>query len=238
MASKRLDPNASLADYKENTARKQPMGNTKPKEHLAQKRTKIDKAIANAQAFQKQRTALINMSTKDKLGAALEAGIIGAATGGGVIAAQKGIRAAVNTGIPARIGNKVTGKTVVVHGSPVSGIKEIKPNLSTSAKMLGYNSPEAYAANPSTGNSLRMAQEYAALSGSNVSSSTGGSVYIAKAKSSSLSWREGVKKSESPMFSSEKPFKVTKEFPVSKLPEPKVFNKELKRAGVKLPRNK
>lgn len=133
MASKRLDPNASLADYKEHVARKQPMGNTKPKEHsarktpmgntkpkehLAQKRTKIDKAIANAQAFQKQRTALMNMSTKDKLGAALEAGIIGAATGGGIVAAQKGIRATVNTGIPARIGNRVTGQKVLVHGTP------------------------------------------------------------------------------------------------------------------------
>ena len=130
MASKRLDLNASLADYKEHVARKQPMGNTKPKEHLAQKRTKIDKAIANAQAFQKQRTALINMSTKDKLGAALESSIIGAATGGGIIAAQKGIRAAVNSGIPARIGNKVTGQTVLVHGSPVKGLTEIKPNFS------------------------------------------------------------------------------------------------------------
>jgi hypothetical protein len=141
--AERKDLNASLADYKENTARKQPMGNTKPKEHsarktplgntkpkehLAQKRTKIDKAIANAQAFQKQRTALMNMSTKDKLGAALESSIIGAATGGGIIAAQKGIRAAVNSGIPARAINKVTGQIVVVHGTgrPIVG-KTINP---------------------------------------------------------------------------------------------------------------
>ena len=96
MASKRLDPNASLADYKENTARKQPLGNTKPKEHLAQKRTKIDKAIANAQAFQKQRTALINMSTKEKAGLALEVGIVSLATGMGNPAIQSGVRSAVN----------------------------------------------------------------------------------------------------------------------------------------------
>ena len=92
MTPKQIDINSSLADYKEHIARKQPMGNTKSGEHLAQKRTKIDKAIANAQAFQKQRTALINMSTQDQVGAALEAGIIGAATGGGIIAAQKGIK--------------------------------------------------------------------------------------------------------------------------------------------------
>ena len=111
MASKRLDPNASLADYKEHVARKQPMGNTKPKEHsarktplgntksgehLAQKRTKIDTAIANAQAFQKQRTALINMSTKEKAGMALEVGIVSLATGMGNPAIQSGVRSAVN----------------------------------------------------------------------------------------------------------------------------------------------
>jgi len=162
MASKRLDPNASLADYKEHVARKQPMGNTKPKEHsarktplgntkpkehLAQKRTKIDKAIANAQAFQKQRTALMNMSTKDKLGAALESSIIGAATGGGIIAAQKGIRAAVNSGIPARIGNKVTGQKVLVHGTPdfekLIGNKLMpkagSPGSPTEKVVFGYN---------------------------------------------------------------------------------------------------
>ena len=92
MAPEQIDINSSLADYKEHIARKPSLSNTKPKEHRAQKRTKIDKAIANAQAFQKQRTALINMSTRDKVGAALEAGIIGAATGGGIIAAQKGIK--------------------------------------------------------------------------------------------------------------------------------------------------
>jgi hypothetical protein len=127
MAFNRPDPNASLADYKEHAARKQPMGKTKPKEHLAQKRTKIDKAIANAQAFQKQRTALINMSTKDKLGSALEASIVGAATGGGIIAAQKGIRAAVNSGIPARAVNKITKQEVLLHGRKTSGYSEIKP---------------------------------------------------------------------------------------------------------------
>jgi hypothetical protein len=127
MAFNRPDPNASLADYKEHLARKQPMGKTKPKEHLARKQTKIDKAIANAQAFQKQRTALINMSTKDKLVAALESSIIGAATGGGIIAAQKGIHAAVNSGIPARAINKVTGQEVVLHGRQTAGYSEIKP---------------------------------------------------------------------------------------------------------------
>ena len=119
MASKRLDPNASLADYKEHVARKQPMGNTKPKEHLAQKRTKIDKAIANAQAFQKQRTALINMSTKEKAGMALEVGIVSLATGMGNSAIQSGVRSAANKFLPAKIG--VHHSVTPTSGIPFSG---------------------------------------------------------------------------------------------------------------------
>ena len=57
-----------------------------------------------------------------------------AITGGAAVAAkgvQLGINAAANSGIPARIGNKITGQTVLVHGSPVTGIKQIYPSLST-----------------------------------------------------------------------------------------------------------
>ena len=62
--------------------------------------------------------------------AALDAVISGTAyvAGKGV---QAGINAAANSGIPARIGNKITGQTVLVHGSPVTGIKQIYPSLST-----------------------------------------------------------------------------------------------------------
>ncbi len=56
-----------------------------------------------------------------------------AITGGAAVAAkgvQLGINAAANSGIPARIGNKITGQTVLVHGSPIRGIQELKPSLS------------------------------------------------------------------------------------------------------------
>jgi len=61
--------------------------------------------------------------------AALDAAITGTAyvAGKGI---QAGINAAANSGIPARIGNKITGQTVLVHGSPVRGLNEIKPSLS------------------------------------------------------------------------------------------------------------
>lgn len=54
-------------------------------------------------------------------------------TGGAAVAAkgvQLGINAAANSGIPARIGNTIKGQTVLVHGSPVRGIQELKPSFS------------------------------------------------------------------------------------------------------------
>lgn len=61
--------------------------------------------------------------------AALDAAISGTAyvAGKGI---QKGINAAANSGIPARIGNIIKGETVLVHGSPVRGIQELKPSYS------------------------------------------------------------------------------------------------------------
>jgi len=144
MAPKQIDINSSLADYKEHIARKPSLGNTKPKEHRAQKRTKIDKAIANAQAFQKQRTALINMSTKDKVGAALEAGIIGAATGGGIIAAQKGIGAAQNA---ARTNPKVKAAIAKATSIPESISYAAKTNPKIKAANAKYSDLPGYISN-------------------------------------------------------------------------------------------
>ena len=171
---------------------------------------------------------------------AKDAAITAASAGVGAVAGKvvsKGAAKVVESGIPARVSNIVKRETVVVHGSPVPGLTEIKPNLSTAAKMLGYTSPEAYAANPSTGFSYKVARDYAQESGSGVSGGLGGSVYIAKAKTKDLVWREGIKKAESPIFSSEKSFKVVNEFPMfgNKVG---AFDKSLKRAGAKLPKKK
>jgi hypothetical protein len=53
---------------------------------------------------------------------------ITAAAAGAGVAISKGAKAAQNTGIPARINNYIKGETVLVHGSPVKGLSEIKPN--------------------------------------------------------------------------------------------------------------
>ena len=63
---------------------------------------------------------------RDKVNEALMLGIAGA---GGVTAATMGLRA---TGLPQRLANTVTGKTVGLHGSPVPGLKSIDPRLSRS----------------------------------------------------------------------------------------------------------
>ena len=61
--------------------------------------------------------------------AAVDALITGSAyvAGKGI---ELGINSAIKSGIPARIGNKLTGQTVLVHGSPVRGIQELKPSYS------------------------------------------------------------------------------------------------------------
>ena len=177
------------------------------------------------------------MSTTKRITTGLSGVVQGLGFAAGAKSGKPAVEGVKNTGIPARIANKVKGETVVVHGSPVPGLTEIKPNLSKGAKSLGYTTPEAYAANPSTGSSYKMARDYAQESGSGVSGGSGGSVYIAKAKTKNLVWPEGIKKAETPIFSSEKSFKVVKEFPMfgNKVG---AFDKSLKRAGVKLPKKK
>jgi hypothetical protein len=61
--------------------------------------------------------------------AALDAVITGTAMAAGK-GIEMGINSAIKSGIPARIGNKITGQTVLVHGSPVRGIQELKPSFS------------------------------------------------------------------------------------------------------------
>ena len=61
--------------------------------------------------------------------AALDLAITGTAMAAGK-GIEMGINSAIKSGIPARIGNKITGQTVLVHGSPVRGIQELKPSFS------------------------------------------------------------------------------------------------------------
>jgi len=76
-------------------------------------------------AVNRDRQSLTELSKS----AAVDALITGSAyvAGKGI---ELGINSAIKSGIPARIGNKLTGQTVLVHGSPVRGIQELKPSYS------------------------------------------------------------------------------------------------------------
>jgi hypothetical protein len=92
-----------------------------------------------------------------------------------------------------------------------------------------------YAANPARGKSWIMASDYAQLSGSNVQGKGKGSVYIASAKTKDLvNSPNPVNLKTVPVFASEKPLTVIKEYPV--MQGSKKFNEDLKRLGVKLPK--
>jgi len=77
--------------------------------------------------------AAVNRDRQSLTALSKSAALDAAITGGAIVAGkgiQAGINTAANSGIPARIGNKITGQTVLVHGSPVRGLNEIKPSLS------------------------------------------------------------------------------------------------------------
>ena len=139
------------------------------------------------------------------------------------------------SGVGARIVNKVKGETVLLHGSPVSKLKKIKPSLSPSAIREGYTTPEAYAVNPIKTRSLatawRDASDYAQLSGSGVKGAGSGSVYIVKGKT-----RGFTSPLDSSVVSSSQPLRVIKEYPV--MTGSLNFAKDLKRAGIKLPKKR
>lgn len=155
------------------------------------------------------------------------------AVGGAALTA--GYIAGKASGVGARVVNKVKGQTVLLHGSPVSKLKEIKPSLSPSAIREGYTTPEAYAVNPIKTRSLakawRDAADYAQLSGSGVKGAGGGSVYIVKGKTSGFT-----SPLDSPVVSSSQPLRVIKEYPA--MTGSSNFVKDLKRAGIKLPKKR
>jgi len=128
-----------------------------------------------------------------------------AATIVGVAKAAPGIAKAVkSTGVPSKVANVVTGKKVVVHGSPTKEIKSIKPNFGSNAALdesvgWGWN-PSAKGSKTSITNNARV---YARNSGS---------LYVAKASKRSTKYAEGFNKG---ITKSTKPMKVVKEIQVA-----------------------
>jgi hypothetical protein len=80
---------------------------------------------------------MIGAGVKGNKALAQQAAVNVAALGAGYIAGkamQTAAGAVVKSGVPAQIINKATKSTVIVHGSPVSGLKEIQPRFPTTSK--------------------------------------------------------------------------------------------------------
>jgi hypothetical protein len=154
---------------------------------------------------------------------AKDAAITAASVGAGAVAGKavsKGASKVVESGIPARIANIVKRETVVVHGSPVRGLTEIKPQIRKYPGQYADTTPQVFAANPRTERASRTALSYSERSG--LQSQKGGaikdpgSVYIAKAKTKDLTPLSGLNKKNSDYLMSQKPLKVLKEIPTPK----------------------
>lgn len=141
----------------------------------------------------------------------LAAGAVGAKS------AQVAGRAVAKTGIPARVANKLTGQTVVVHGSATKNLKRIDPRIAP-------NKPEAgsvvFASRPLAESPIdmehisRVARHYVAERSAQVAAAKGspitryeGSMYVAKVPTKTL---EGNWIVTSPTSA-----KVVKELPIS-----------------------
>jgi len=125
-------------------------------------------------------------------------------------------RTVVNTGVPARVVNKVTGQTVIIHGTDVRGLKAAGQQLMPSVPparpdvgkvLFGVRASPMY----DKENLARVAQHYAAeRSFTKTSNKTfSGSAYVAKVPTKSLTG-EGVT-----FVRSSAPGKIVSEIPVS-----------------------
>ena len=139
---------------------------------------------------------------------------VGGVVGKGV---QVGGRALARTGVPARAVNKVTGKTVVVHGSATKNLKMIEPRVAPARPEVGakvFASRPTKTVVPYDMEAIsRTARHYVAERAAGIAAKQGkpitryeGSVYVAKVPKKSL---EGNAFVTSPV-----PAKVVKELPI------------------------
>jgi hypothetical protein len=157
-------------------------------------------------------------------------------------------RTVANTGVPARVVNKVTGQTVLVHGSPTQGIKTIYPRQGANRKQwtggadLGlqgfYGVPSK---NPQFGPSQISTKFALGDQEKNIAQNVvgQGSVYLAKTKKVDLIFEQG-----GTVARTKQPGRVLKEIKLSDYPRENTasliddYVAALKRAGgPTVPRN-
>ena len=172
-----------------------------------------------------QRMAMTGSSTPSALykTAAVNLGAAAAGVGAAKVAGKAASKV-VESGVPARVYNKATGKVVGIHGSPIKGLQEIKPIGPTE---------HAWAGNPSVGikKATSIAEDYAR------SDKGSGSLYVVKASKKDLA-AQSVDITKSPTFGSPQSLRVTREVDVSDISKNKQIEKALKRAGFKVPKKR
>jgi hypothetical protein len=193
---------------------------------------------------------------------AKDVAITGAAVGLGA-AAGKAINAAAKTSTAQRIGNAVRGETVVLHGSPVPGIRTIEPRVALQSDELGA---QVWSMRPTRTTSVESIVE-GTYPYANKNHDMTGRLYVAKVPTKATNMnpvikdqemsavekfrfenygikptpRPNIKPNDEWLIRSSEPAKVISETPIAgksikELTE--VMKKELKAAGVKVEPNK
>jgi hypothetical protein len=193
---------------------------------------------------------------------ARDVAITGAAVGLGA-AAGKAINAAAGSSIGQRVGNAVRGETVVVHGSPVSGIRNIEPRVALQNDELGA---QVWSMRPTKTTTVKDIVE-TVYPYANKNRNNSGSFYVAKVPTKATNMnpvikeqemsavekfrfenygikpdkRPNIKPNDEWLIRSSEPGKVVSENPIAgksvqELTD--VLKKELKAAGVKVEPNK
>ena len=117
--------------------------------------------------------------------------ITGAAVGLGK-AAGKAANAAAGSSIGQRVGNAIRGETVVVHGSPIPGIKTIEPRTALQNDELG---PQVWSMRPTKTTSVKDVVE-TTYPYANKGRAMGGQIYVAKVPTKATNMNPVIKEQE------------------------------------------
>jgi len=177
--------------------------------------------------------------------AAVNLGAAAAGVGAAKVAGKAASKV-VESGVPAKVVNKVTGQQVILHGSPVKNIRTLQPL--TSSKMAP-NVPvkTLYGMNPETGQTENLGKFVDAYArqggrGAKLKVDSPGSIYVAKVPKSSIVNPASIgPNAKVAIVSARSTGKVVKEIPVSGLSEADLQQRVIqavKRAGAKVPKKK
>jgi hypothetical protein len=122
---------------------------------------------------------------------ARDVAITGAAVGLGK-AAGKAANAAAGSSIGQRVGNAIRGETVVVHGSPIPGIKTIEPRAALQTDYLG---PQVWSMRPTKTTSVKQVVE-TTYPYANKGRAMGGQLYVAKVPTKATNMNPVIKNEE------------------------------------------